>query len=201
MKILSKYKDFYDYLVGIYGVDEKLVLDRTKFDKLEPVSKSFNFTKGNFYICNYNIEGLWIDGKFITGTDLEEYDEPDLKLNNYLEYKFGRSLDRNYYRIRNGKNVITVLKSARELELKYSPNIKYDCPILYSGESYFGNEPKYFRFPKLEGLNIQKHFTPEQIWILLSNWLSKEKPIVNNQTDKEKIVSHGFDLKTSFRKM
>lgn len=28
MKIISKYKDFYDYLVGIYGEDEKLVYDR-----------------------------------------------------------------------------------------------------------------------------------------------------------------------------
>ena len=27
MKIISKYKDYYDYLQGIYGVDEKLILD------------------------------------------------------------------------------------------------------------------------------------------------------------------------------
>ena len=28
MKIISKFKDFYDYLTGVYGVDPKLVLDR-----------------------------------------------------------------------------------------------------------------------------------------------------------------------------
>ena len=28
MKIISKYKDYYDYLTGIYGVDDKIVLDR-----------------------------------------------------------------------------------------------------------------------------------------------------------------------------
>lgn len=34
MKIISKHKDFYDYLVGIYGEDEKLVFDRRqKFDE------------------------------------------------------------------------------------------------------------------------------------------------------------------------
>jgi hypothetical protein len=27
MKIISKIKDYYDYLQGIYGIDEKLVLD------------------------------------------------------------------------------------------------------------------------------------------------------------------------------
>lgn len=31
MKIISKYKDYYDYLSGIYGIDEKKVLDRTQF--------------------------------------------------------------------------------------------------------------------------------------------------------------------------
>src|SRR5687768_13290674 len=29
MRIISKFKDYYDYLQGIYGVDEKKVLDRT----------------------------------------------------------------------------------------------------------------------------------------------------------------------------
>lgn len=28
MKIISNYKDYYDYLVGIYGVDQKVVYDR-----------------------------------------------------------------------------------------------------------------------------------------------------------------------------
>ena len=30
MKIISKFKDYYDFLQGIYGVDPLLVLDRTK---------------------------------------------------------------------------------------------------------------------------------------------------------------------------
>ena len=32
MKIISKYKDYYDFYVGIYGEDPLLVLDRTKND-------------------------------------------------------------------------------------------------------------------------------------------------------------------------
>lgn len=34
MKIISKYKDYYDYLQGIYGVDEKKILDRTSYKPL-----------------------------------------------------------------------------------------------------------------------------------------------------------------------
>lgn len=33
MKIISQYKDYYDYLIGFYGIDEKIVLDRRKFNK------------------------------------------------------------------------------------------------------------------------------------------------------------------------
>jgi hypothetical protein len=74
MKIISKYKDYYDYLVGIYGVDEKLILDRTDFVL---TSKLTNKSKVTFYICGYIIDGYYIDGKFYYGSDLEQFaDEP-----------------------------------------------------------------------------------------------------------------------------
>lgn len=53
MKIISKYKDYYDYLVGIYEIDEKLVLDRTKFD----VPSYSNVV--TFYICGKCIDGYY----------------------------------------------------------------------------------------------------------------------------------------------
>lgn len=31
MKIISKFKDYYDYLIGVYGQDPLKVLDRTKY--------------------------------------------------------------------------------------------------------------------------------------------------------------------------
>jgi hypothetical protein len=42
--------------------------------------------------------------------------------------------------------------------------------------------------------------SPDEIWIELSNWLSRTVEIPDNMTNKEKIISAGFDLKTSFRK-
>jgi len=34
---------------------------------------------------------------------------------------------------------------------------------------------------------------------MIYNWLSRNKDIPNKQTNEEKIESHGFDVKRSFR--
>ena len=80
------------------------------------------------------------------------------------------------------------------------PSTKIDCPILFVRKNPYGHD-EYEIFPILKDYNVGKVISPERIWIMLSEWLAKEKPIENKQTDKEKIVSKGFDIKTSFRKM
>jgi len=77
--------------------------------------------------------------------------------------------------------------------------VTIECPILLSiNQSY-----KPFHYPILKNFELSKVFPPEKIWIMLSEWLSKRKDpiIIDKRTDKEKILSNGFDLKTSFRKM
>jgi hypothetical protein len=94
-----------------------------------------------------------------------------------------------------------------------NPNILLDCPILYIvlGSWYFDSY-KYIDkeeildlipFPILKDYNVHKVFTAEQIWLMLSEFLGREKNNINfnNQSDKEKIIGFGFDIKTSFRKM
>lgn len=41
MKIISKYKDYYDYLSGIYGIDDKKILDRTIYKPMNYVPDEF----------------------------------------------------------------------------------------------------------------------------------------------------------------
>ena len=53
-------------------------------------------------------------------------------------------------------------------------------------------------YPIFKEYEFHKVFSAEKIWLLLSEWLGKEKE-VNNFPDKEKILAHGFDLKSSFR--
>lgn len=77
MKIISKYKDYYDYLSGIYGIDEKIVLDRT-ISKNSPNVEFYSHwnRKIVLYIAGYVIECLCIDGKFYYGEDLKEFEIP-----------------------------------------------------------------------------------------------------------------------------
>ncbi len=205
MKILSKYKDYYDYLIAKYGIDEKVVLDRTKFDNIHPPGK------GNIisiYFCDYKIEGISLGDRVIYGEEILQYYEET------QSYKFSIINDNGKYhlkypkgeygsRYKNWNPSFEVLKAPVFLGEKYSPNRKYNCPILV-GEltNSFGkdNEKYYSKYPILERFNFHKVFPAEDAYIKLYEWLTKEKPMIEI-ADKHKIESHGFDKVTSFRKM
>jgi hypothetical protein len=68
MRIISKFKDYYDYIQGIYGVDEKLILDRTTFYKMPYVPT--DYINETFYIGEYMIQGIWLDGICLFGDDI-----------------------------------------------------------------------------------------------------------------------------------
>lgn len=204
MKIISKFKDYYDYLQGIYGIDEKLILDRTKFVNKFPYGEN---AVARFFICGLVVEGLFRDGKFWYGKELEQWDK---KLKNW-----GKS--GNYYFVKSDKSNPTwggsdsrVLKSPMKFKdwiliqetIFYEnkikvvcPNDKYDCPILIS--SYFGQD--YEVNPILSEYQFHKVFSAQDIWFMLTEWLGREKQINEIRTNQEKILSNGFDLKTSFR--
>jgi len=187
MYIISKFKDYYDYLQGIYGVDNKLVLDRTDFNIL-PYIPSINKIQ-TFYICDYIIQGLWVEGKIYYGNEIEPFSYLSKEKNWYIKPEV-LGYNNKYYRN------ITVLKIP-ELSLN-SPNKKLNCPILLEE-----NKESYLKNPILKDYNFVKVFSPEEIWIMLSTWLGRQISDNEKQVpigdDKIRILSHGFDLKTSFR--
>lgn len=195
MKIISKYKDYYDYLQGIYGIDEKLVLDRSSFTPITNVQYLFNnLGKVQIILCDFIIEGIFYDDEFLYGKELEPF---DLHSKGKDIYRY----DEKYYYIDdNSKCDLKILKEPFKIDSINSPNTKLNCPILINIHPY-GNNPEYLKFPILKEYNLHKVFLPEQIFLMLSEWLGREKVIINNQTDKDKILAFGFDLKTSFRKM
>ena len=108
----------------------------------------------------------------------------------------------------NSKHLVKVLKvptKHKDLELRpvfysnkteyISPNDKYNCPIL----RWHKQTDDFAKFPVLSDYQVHKVFTAQEMWIMLTEWLGREKVIPNKQTDKEKILSNGFDLKSSFR--
>lgn len=189
MRIISKFKDYYDHLVGMYGVDPKLVMDRTSYYNL-PYIPSDN-TKVTLSVCDYEVEGLWVKGKVLYGEELIPHINKKYKNCERDEYE-------HYYIFLPGAslwNHIKILKKPTKRE--NSPNITYNCPILV----WDGLRKEWLKHPILKEYQFYKVYPAKEIWLLLSEWLGKrldsERP--DNQTNKEKIISHGFDPKISFR--
>ena len=195
MKILSKYKDYYDYLSGIWGVDPKIVLDRRNFGTPVFVSKQVI----RLYIAGQICDGWYEDGKFYWGEQLEEIANKKgpyaWYFGNNEKYKSDRYIYKNMIPRFDGNNNFTSEYFCKDpYPDKDNHNKNKDCAILIKSLGEF------IRYPKLIDMGVNKGFPAEDIYLLLSTWLAPKDDIPNNQTNNEKILSNGFDLKTSFRK-
>jgi hypothetical protein len=207
MKIISKFKDYYDYLQGIYGVDTNLVLDRTLFTKIP--NSIDDYTLVRFHICNNIVEGIWYGGKVLYGKDIEQIsynycDNP--KLNQCYSdedkyYIYNPNQKKKYGRY----SITKVLKEPKKVGEDKSQNIKTGCAILLIHIRYPDNDECNSMNPILSEYNLVNVYTPLQIWIMLSEWLGKQKDssskYIDKSSDIEKLVNKGFDKKTSFRNM
>ena len=187
MKIISKYKDYYDYLSGIYGEDPKIVLDRR--DYYTPIFYDHQTTTLKLYICGWVIEGLYEKGTFYYGDRLKEKGIKE-------KYRYFFSERKNVY--------VYVKTDSGNVALNYEPyldknklNIKENCPILIKEYS------KLKKYPKLSELDIQQLYSPEEMYKMISDWLSDritEKELTSDDIPNEqKIQNKGFDIKRSFR--
>ena len=198
MKIISKYRDYYDFLQGIYGTDEKLVLDRTDYTPTNPYFS--NYAVVRFCICDMVVEGMCFDGKFLYGPELEAFSLPQTKYRDQRFYTIEVDSKRNVnvLKVPTKHSEVTAPATWAHIQNKVqyiSPNDKYNCPIL----RWHKQTDDFAKFPILSDYQFHKVFTAHEMWIMLTEWLGLEKTIPNKQSDKEKILSNGFDLKTSFR--
>ena len=206
--IISKYKDYYDYLKGIYGVDEKLVLDRRDFDI--PYVSSHD-ERILIHVAGKMYEGLKKNDKYYWGEQLAQF-HIERKLTAWEKFRGRKENDSYNVPITDefGKQTMfsfqkdnkKINESKPIFGKKYCVNEELNCPIVMNnmfGKSVW-QDSKFCKFPHLAAYNFGGMLTPDEIWIELSNWLSKTKDIPDTMTNKEKIVSAGFDLKTSFRK-
>lgn len=202
MKIISKYKDYYDHMLKVYGIDEKVVLDRSKFDHWS--FYPFEGSCVSILFCDRLIEGISTGKEIIYGEEIPKRFPP--KERKYSK-KFERWLSRDghkreeyvsdYYNV----NGVKVFKKPRIYSREKSPNRIYNIPILMSNTGWgkIGLE-NYYKFPILEKLNFNRVYSPEEAYLMLYNWLQEEKPM-EEISNNDKITGKGFDLKTSFRKM
>jgi len=223
MKIISKYKDYYDYLQGVWGMDEKLTLDRTDYSVTPNFKESVcpHLSIVRFYICGWVVEGLYYqekwnkEGVFLYGEEiLRELSDRVIDTNNKRTWMD----DPRYYVVdpfNEREHYIYVLKQpVKYFDLDHNPKGYYqekravecpneasNCPILIEEKPQkkkYGL-PNCDRFPILRDYHIHKIYDPQTMWLMLGEWLGRVKDIPNNQTNEEKVVSNGFDAKTSFR--
>lgn len=185
MIIISKEKDFYDYFVGIYGRDEKKVFDRRCC-----VTKPYN------------------------DDELFPKDEKDFRIN--ATTKDGKPYI---------KRVFAILSYIYDIEYHVDKSIV--LKVCYEDQHTYWRDTKFKRNKRQTTLNRDKRFPmllkiDNNHWepIIMKNYLlnkvfnaddiyrgldlflgylvdNPEKP--DNQTNDDKIVSGGFDMKTSFR--
>jgi hypothetical protein len=205
MLILSKYKDYYDYLTGIYGVDNNLVLDRRVFHNYE----LFEDEKIVFIICGKRYEGYYVKklNKVLYGEELLQLGE---KRDRRHSFAWGEYADVpnvliktekiGHFGIRRRFLSDYVNVALEPFYDKLKMNEKENCPILYV---YSSND--YYHYPQLSKYNFGSFIPAEDMYKILTEYLSNERTKLethaDTRTDVDKLLSKGFDKKTSFRKL
>ena len=247
MKIISKFKDFYDYKVAKYGVDEKLVYTRkTYYDyykilhiniltdengrvSVEDFNKNLKENIKYFKHNNYNkvliigekiVHLFFTENKIYTHFDIKNpKDIGGEKIYRYWAYY----TDKKEITFNDGKKIeffITfndiwndLFSYDRKRFLSYlnipKDDILFNEPMIlieYVGKAdrktaRFDNSIYKITYnPNLSQMGI--YFDEDFIWQSLVEFLSNkrsEKEISPEVSNENKILSKGFDLKTSFR--
>ena len=229
MKIISKFKDFYDYKVEKYGVDEKIIYNRitkifTNFPRI--------FTK-NEVQPDYNNKILFVGDKIVLVFKTMEklYTQFDFENIELLKAKSSNVRIKNFfYHMKDSEltfldgNTI-VVNSIVDVDLyemlQMSRKTFYNFFIKNEKDNFL-NEPivlieflenvkdhdkrrnvsvyKRTYNPNLKELGL--YFDEDFVWQSLVEFLSNkrsEKEISPEVSNENKILSKGFDLKTSFR--
>ena len=235
MKIISKFKDFYDYKVAKYGVDEKLVYTRKTYCeyfqgffrdinidyRISESEFNKNFKDDTKIIDEKNIHNILFIGEklihlFFTEngvyTHFDIKNQEDLRKLTNFEYKKEIT-----FKDEKKFNIYSRFKEDWEYLLSYNRKklINFDIdkddiilnePMILIELIGISNHNRYlytYKFtynPYLSRLGI--YLDEDFIWQSLVEFLSNkrsEKEITPNVSNENKILSKGFDLKTSFR--
>lgn len=225
MKIISNFKDYYDFVAHTYGGGDPLNVWVRK-DTLNPPFVGANFTTFDtfkvkdtgLYRKSWEKKGeSWgwqmgfcvLNGKAYptvrksTSSGLQTTYEPwkILKANHpfvdfYLNHKSTR-----YSNLRAKEQVESWLSPKESAQLiEVSRQVKQPTFIMLDRDSVYGE------LPRLGELGFAALFSPEQIYQNLSQFVGnylRDSPDVNpplTVSNRDRILQHGFDPKKSFRR-
>lgn len=213
MKIISGFKDYYDYLQGVYGVDEKIIYERhcrriwledkwKKVSVFKPHPGTHSVSGYYLAICGVIYCAYKMEEDFHFGVSAE-----DLKAGKYAGYlkrmdkQERQSFEKMIYNDSHTGWPNPKLEHQNRYHLTETTiNEEENCPVVLLELGYKKFDP-LFKNVKLYDFGINQIIKPHDIYIQISNFLSREKPVADNRTDVQKLTGKGFDKKTSFRKM
>lgn len=186
---MSKYKDYFDYFQGIYGIDHNKIYVRGKVVK----KKELNLEGDDIHELNFAIGGtlytMYAYKKKLYHT-VEELDKLD-KL--YKADRF-KVLGRRVYR---GKGEDNKNQYKKENGVEIDANMIHRKPVLMK----IGRKGEW-QVPLLCTFNFHNILSAKEVYINVETfmgWIVDNPPLPDTQTNEGKIVGHGFDLKESFR--
>ncbi len=187
MKIISKWKDYYDYLSVVYGIDPIIVYDRRGDIIKHEFNSTDRYDRIKLHVCNRMYTIYEYKGKFY------HLYKDILKLDKLLK-KSGYSTVLSYWR---GEPDIWSRKENwwGKGNVESTLNKKERQPVLL--QNIYG-----IHVPLLSSYNFHKVLPADDIYqkvCAFIGWMKDNTEIPNKQTNLEKLDSHGFDRKKSFR--
>ncbi len=212
MKILTprNNKDYYDYLTGIYGEDEKIVYDRRAFTVLtNHDSLLFSYVSTPKDSPKRGVRrSQWVGNRLkkvsvFEGTDLFCILEVGFKwysfqVERYLDTSGTICLD---WKLLEVKEVTKEQRAGKTPMTLFTATSRYS--FLWKDEAIelVIDRSSGIPNPILAGTPITSFIEVQDVYQELSRYMSSlnDIEIIDGRTDVEKVESAGFDRKTSFR--
>jgi hypothetical protein len=213
MKIVDNKKDFYDYLVGEYGIDDLIVFDRRNAVVIKTDVKPENYKDYIFSTIRgdqdiYQKEEI----SYFYGARKKE------KVGTY--YRFALKTGRHFYHFLVERYLIDDMNVCKKTQLvgEEDNDILYPDLILailpyHNNHHYYSSNIKYqftqrdvfndqiIDLPILKDTVIPGYVSAKDVFLNIYSYLSSKKDIKieDNRSDIMKLESAGFDKIESFR--
>lgn len=208
MKIISKYKDYYDYCQNLYGFDDLITFNRINEVEQIPVKKGYYYVYFLFYKTIYlNDDNKEVD--FLQKSTKEIHCSKSYLFLNDQVYLITRS--NNEF----GKE-ISKIEPYYSREFNYNFGYLFDYMkqnkipslLLFKQNYTLGkNQERILNDvielnPKLASLKFFNYLSAEKVYQEIEQFFInlKTNETIIEVDNKNKIIQAGFDLKTSFRK-
>ena len=218
MKTIDRNKDYYDYLSGIYGIDNQIIFDRRNSVVLDKYCWSKMFPNHKYElptyfrkygIRNFNRELVVLECGFVQYLILLEIDEKNQWSSSivrvFQDDMHYKPQAMTIYSVTTANHYLLFVENIETIhfdKLIYANDLceKYGYIKAKRGRVY-GKLHADIELPILQNTEIPSLIPANEIWCNIYNYLlfQKEPKIIDSRTDKQKLESRGFDNITSFR--